>query len=292
MKKRTLQILTLCTTMLVGTTMATSNESPKVVSSITEVNGGVDPKMEYKYKLPEAIETDDYKITFRMVENQAVFSQVKIKITNKTTDYLVLDLGKITFTVNEKEYKNKSKIKIIFPKDDKNIILKVVDKTAKMQVESFKINIDGITKYSVDAPILEFEKFKLPVSKNTIEKNDFALNVKKIKKETDETIIKFKATYSGDKLILLDASKVVFVKEDGEEFANVHSKSKPELLFSGDNENIELRAEIPVIKKQFDMQFATFYIDWKDSVKELSGVAGKTHAVSFELDVDATNKNK
>lgn len=288
--KKKLYILGLCTILTGISVMTMSFKTFKEVKeSPLSVSEDIDPKKEYKYKASAPIETDDYRIKFNLVENQAVFSLIKMTIINKTKGYLTIDLGEIKFDINGKTYKYKSKTKIITPKGKKNVTVKVVDKVGKMQVETFKVDIGGVKIYPITDKKLTLEKFKLPVSRNTIEEGNFKLNVKKVSKKTDETLLKMKVTYTGDHIGLIDFSKAVFVKENGEEFANVNSKSKPKLLLPGNSDNILLRAEIPVVKKEFDMQFATFYIDWKDAIKELSGESRQKHTVIFELDKEATN---
>lgn len=242
----------------------------------------IDPKKEIFYNAIDDIETEDYKISFADMHSQATFTLMKVTIENKSEKYLVFDLSKINFhyRVADKDVTRKEKIKIIKPESTGRVTIKVINKEGFMQEDNIDVTIDGIMSYDPEeGQVISVENFKIPAEKKKFDAGDVTFSLKDLKPSTDETIVKFKVENTGDDMVLLDGSKVVFEKENGDISINMLN-SKITTLLHDDKTSLKLKAEMPRDKKtNFDMQFSTFYVNFKDALTKVSGQKLGSHTL-------------
>lgn len=225
----------------------------------------VDPTHENHYKDIPTIETNELSIDLFDAHSQMGFTLVKAKITNKTSDYIVVKTGEIIFVYEHGSYNPKADMVIIKPKGRKSKTFKVSGDD-KFHVKSLSLELKGFYRLPVDGEIQEAPDFQLPASTNDFTAGKYKCNLLKIKQETQETIAQFKCVYNGDNMGLLDPSKLVVKTEDGREYANVIKKSKVKIMQGGDKDKFNAMFKIP--GKIVDMQFATMHIVWKDTFME------------------------
>jgi len=239
-----------------------------------------DPKHENHYKQIETIENDFYKIEFSDAHSQQAFSLVKVRITNKTDDYLFFEPSECTFKYDFGTFIPKGKRQIIKPNKSNSKVLKVTGKQ-NFHVEHLEIEINGLYLVPVKGELVEIEKFQLPAAKNSVSAGGFELNLIDTKQQTDETLAKFKCTFKGTEIGLLDPSKIVITTEKGV-WANESRKSKSILMEKGDSKKFTAEFRIP--GKILDMQFATMHMDWKDAFQITK--KQKLEASSHQLTID------
>ena len=157
-------------------------------------------------------------------------------------------------------------------------------------VDNFSFHPDGIYKFSKKGKSTSVEDFHLPAEKNIIEAGPFKINMLKLKKETQETIIKFECTYSGDKIAVITPANCVLKTQDGKEWANVKSKEKVIILQKNKSKKFNIRFEIPA--KSTDMQFAEMDIVWKNTFSESELKKVDFDVQTIELDPIKTKEKK
>jgi hypothetical protein len=245
------------------------------------------PTYEIHYFPIESISTDQFTIDFSGQHSQEAFSQFKMKVTNKTKDYLIIKPEEIVFEFSHGKYSAKDKTIIIAPYKSSNNTIRVTGGAKTFHEDEVKITVNGFYLVPVDGKVHNAPNFKLPASTNSFNAGPFACKVDgDIVKVTKETIANFKCTYNGSKVALIDESNAgVFVTSarggtwNSEQiFANKGASGGTsglkalmggtDLIFPGETKSVSTKFQIP--GKTADMQFANMEIDWKNTFVETS----------------------
>ena len=255
-----------------------------LISSITvNAQKKKDPKYEHHFKVPEAVSTDQYSVDFFSIESQAVFCKMGVKISNNTNDFLIFDKGASVFKFDFGEYSDKKKQIIIKPNDSKKRVLQASG-SEKFQVDKFSLNVDGFSIVPIYGEVSKMEDFQVPASKNSISTDVFKVNLKKSSLKTQEASLVFECIYTGNKIALVNPSKLVIKVDDTDkEYANDNKKSAPKLILKK-GDKVKVKAVFHIPGRIADMQFANMTILWKDTFVETEAkkLDGKT--VNFEID--------
>ncbi len=251
----------------------------------------VDPKHENHFKVPEPIETEEITIKLFDIQAQSEFCKLAIKVTNNTNDFILFEKGASTFNFDFGKFSDPKKEIIIRPNKSKKKVLTAKGGT-QFHVEKFNMTIDGFSLVPVKGTVSEMEDFQVPASKNSISTDAFKVNLKKSSLRTQEAYLIFECVYQGDKIAMVDPSKLVIKVDDTDkEYANDNKKSESKLLRKGDKVKIKAIFHIP--GRIADMQFANMTILWKDTFVESEAKKLQKHEVEFNLDRGLTiGKNK
>ena len=242
-----------------------------------------EPKYEHHFKAPEAIATTEYTVNISDVQSQAEFCKFAIKIENNTNDFLIFDKGASVFNFDFGKYSDKKKQIIIKPNDSKKRVLQAVG-SEKFQVEKFSVNLDGFSIVPINGEVSKMENFQVPASKNSISTDAFKVNLKKSSLKTQEAALTFECIYTGNKVALVNPSKLVIKVDDTDkEYANDNKKSAPKLILKK-GDKVKVKAVFHIPGRVADMQFANMTILWKDTFveTEIKKLDGKL--VNFEID--------
>lgn len=223
-------------------------------------------------------------------------TKFKLKITNKTGDYLILKPEECKFTINGKEMMPKEKWLIIKPfgSDFKIINLKGSDYN---KVKNYSFSTDGIYTASPNGTVVKADDFKLPPSKNDFVAGDFKCNMDKLSKESDKTEAKFKVVYGGSKVGFIDPLKSAAKMPDGNEYASKYSAgllggSGPIMLMKGENDSFTIKWERMEGGRKMDMQLVEMMIQWRETFTEAPLVKEKATTLNFEFDEAMSDAKK
>ena len=242
-----------------------------------------DPKYEHHFKAPEGIVTDEYSVNFSDVQSQATFCKMAIKVSNNTNDFIIFDKGASVFNFDFGKYSDKKKQIIIKPNDSKKKVLQAAG-SEKFQVEKFSLNVDGFSLVPVNGTVSEMEDFQVPASKNSISTDVFKVNLKKSSLKTQEASLTFECIYMGNKIALVNPSKLVIKVDDTDkEYANDNKKSEPKLILKK-GDKVKVKAVFHIPGRVADMQFANMTILWKDTFVETEAKKLEGKTVNFEID--------
>jgi len=103
-----------------------------------------DPKHEYHYKTVAEKESDIYSLKITDAHSQQTFTQFRIHLKNKSSNYLILRVNEINFIYDFGELHPKTKEFLINPGETFNKIIKASDASQNLHVKSLKIKISGI----------------------------------------------------------------------------------------------------------------------------------------------------
>lgn len=252
----------------------------------------VDPKhTNYYTDIEEAIEVREFAIQFTNGLSRIDMFKCKAKFTNSTNDFLLIEPSKFTVTVDGVSVHPKEKSFILDPNESK---AKTIDLTegANFHTDAVEIAVTGFSRISMDGTPAKVEPFQLPATVNIVEAGNFTVNLKFLSQETQETTARFEIKYKGDGYAIVDPSRVSIKTEGGDQFANLHRKSKTFLLEKGESKSFDVVVQIPA--KVVDMQFAKLFVNFGDSMVETSAKPiDVEESVTFELDAAlTTEKNK
>lgn len=240
---------------------------------------------------PQTIETNDLKVTIEDAVATPAGVKFKLKLINKTTDYLIYKPNESIFKINGKEGKPNENWMIIRPNESD---WKVIDlKGAEyMAAQNFNFVLDGIYKAKIDEGAISAPDFILPPSKNDFKAGGFSVVHVSNKKTTARTDAKFKVIYSGDKIGIFEPNKVAMKMPDGKEFANYHSDKEPIVFEKGKEENVSVAwKDIPTASG--DMQKVDMTILWRESFKEVTPKKVPSQNLEIIFDQETTDlKNK
>lgn len=222
------------------------------------------PKDDEKYVYADAtIETDDYKIY--VIDAVAVGPQAKfkIKVFNKTNDYLLVKPSEFTYVAGDKKITSRDKTFAVPPNDEE---IEVIDfRGSEMQAESFTIEAAGIYKASAGGKVSEAPNFDIPVSKNEFTAGNFSCSLKKADATTAKTVGRFECVYTGDGVGLINPNKAVLVMPNGSDNSNA-KKHKSIILEKAKNDDFTV--VFNEVKDAGDMQKAKVAIKWMETFRE------------------------
>ena len=249
----------------------------------------VDPKHVNLFK-DAKVETDDYIVEVVDIINRMEEAKCKVKITNKTNDYLIWNPSESAFKFEFGEFKPKEKEVVIKPNDKESKVLNVFGDT-RFHVQSFSLDIKGMSKVASTGTMVMAPDFQLPASMNDFTAGPFKVSLLAVDKKTDLTAGSFRVTYTGNDIGLVDANKIAVRTEKEQEFASARTDYKLQLLKKGDDDKFNFYFKVPA--SHVDMQFATLWIIFRNAFQESKKVAIAGTNVPFEFDAGLTDaKNK
>ncbi len=207
------------------------------------------------------------KLTAKNIVSKSNFVKLGLEVNNTSENYLLVLKNKCKFVVNGNSYfpKPGKAGKIIKPESNTTFTIKSAGKTNYL-TEDIDFKPGGFYSFPAEGKIINTENFHLPPTENSINNDTFNINMLKLKKQTSETVVKFKCTYTGDKIGIVNPSQCVLRTQNGKEWATSKSKEKIKILQKGESTNFTLIFEIP--GKITDMQFAEMDIVWKNTFSE------------------------
>ncbi len=240
---------------------------------------------------PQTIETNDLKVTIEDAVSTPAGVKFKLKLINKTTDYLIYKPNESVFKINGKEGKPNEEWMIIRPNESD---WKVIDLKGSeyMATQNFNFVLDGIYKAKINEGAIAAPDFILPPSQNEFKAGGFSVVHVSNKKTTARTDAKFKVTYNGDKIGIFEPNKVAMKMPDGKEYANYYSNKEPIVFEKGKEQNFSVAwKDVPTASG--DMQKADMVILWRESFKEVTPKKVPSQNLEIILDQEMTDlKNK
>lgn len=218
-------------------------------------------------------------------------TKFKIRVINKTDDYLVYKPEESAFILDGKEMKPTEKTLFIQPRGSASRVINITGKYTSIRKYAFYIA--GLYKASAQGETVSVPDFKLPPSQNEFTAGSFTCSLVKLKKESDETAVKFKCLYNGNKIGIFNPKKVAVKTPTGSEYANARLKAESLILMKGTEDDFTLEwGRMPGGKAE-DMQKVEMWIKWKDAFSETTLQALGSHKADLDFDEALTKeKNK
>jgi|GEM_PF-648727 hypothetical protein len=187
-------------------------------------------------------------------------TKFKLKIQNKTADYIIYKAEESKFIINGTEVHPKEKTLILEPNETGSRVINI--KGVYNAVKSYSFVVDGLYKVSPNGGAISVPDFKLPASQNSFNAGNFNCTMVDLDKKTAKTDVKFKCIYNGDKMGFIYLSKAAVKMPDGNEYASTHTRTKPILFNKGDDDRFVLVWEKMKGGRDMDMQLVDMTILW------------------------------
>ncbi len=266
------------------------------LTSMLSASAQKEKKYDKLYYKNIILETSEITISVDNAVSTDGETKFKLKITNKTADYILFKPEECKFIVNGKESKPTEKPKTIEPNSSDWLIVNLKG-PGYNAVRSYNFEIGGLYKVSTNGTVVPAEDFKLPVSKNDFKAGNFSLNMTKLTKESGKTEVKFDCAYNGDKVAIVFPSKIGVKMPNGNEYASIQpkgllAKKGPILMTKGQTESISGSWEKMDGTKAMDMQKVEMLIKWNETFTEATPEKLKNETLTFEFDEALTEAKK
>ena len=250
-----------------------------------------DPKHENHYDV-KMIDTPELTIEFSGAHSQQAFTMIKLKITNKTNDYILYNTKETVFKYahGDVQVKGAGMFKgssiLIEPKGKESVQLKVSGGNT-FHVKDLKLDLKGFNRVSSKGKVFTAPDFQLPAANNSFETGPFECVLNKSVQKTAETKAEFDCTYKGDQVAIVDPSKASITSSKlTQKYANDNKKDKTEILFPNENYKFDLIVHIP--GKVLDMQFATLQVQWNGTFTESTATKLNVGVAEFQFNQETT----
>lgn len=266
------------------------------LTSMLSASAQKEKKYDKLYYKNIILETSEITISVDNAVSTDGETKFKLKITNKTADYIMFKPEECKFIVNGKESKPSEKAKTIEPNSSDWLIVNLKG-AGYNSVRTYTFEIGGLYKVSTSGTVIEAADFKLPASKNDFKAGNYTLTMTKLTKESSKTEAKFDCAYNGDKVAIVFPSKMGLKMPDGNEYASVQpkgllAKKSPVLLTKGQTEGITGNWERMVGGRAMDMQKVEMFIKWNETFTEVTPEKLKNESLAFEFDEALTEAKK
>jgi hypothetical protein len=263
------------------------------ICSLSNAFAQKEVKYEKIYYKNTSLENSDITISIDNAVSNDAETKFKLKIINKSLDYIIFKPEESKFIIAGKELKPSEKTKIIEPNSSDWLVVNLKG-SGYNSIKNYSFEIGGLYKISTSGQVIEAPDFKLPVSKNEFKTGNYSLVLTKLSKETDKTEAKFDCAYNGDKIGVVFPSKIGVKMPDGNEYASVRptgilAKKGAIILTKGQSESFTAVWDRMQGGKVTDMQKVEMLIKWNDTFTEVSPEKLKNETLILEFDEKVSN---
>ena len=234
------------------------------------------------------IETNEYNIIIKDVVSNEKYTKFKIRITNKTLDYLLFKGEECVLVTETTTINTEEKPVFIEPffTRSKVILFKGIE---GLHFNKIRVDIKGLYRIPVEENIYNAPDFKLPPSLKDFKAGEFECAYISTGQEIQSFWVKFSCKYNGQKIGYVNPANCVIKLPDGKEFAATNLKSKPEMMLPGKKLKFTVDFQIPASVTQ--VQFTNMNIVWKDVFSESAAIPLPNPKASFEIDPSGIGTN-
>jgi hypothetical protein len=267
-------------------------------SALLLTASGYSQNFEKLYYKDLSKETDEISISVDNAVSTPAETKFKLKITNKTNDYILYKPTESKFTIDGKELKASEKMVIIKPNSSDFVTINLKG-AGYNKIKNYSFLIEGLSRVATDGKTITATNFKLPASQNEFKAGPFTCTLSNLVKTSAKTEAKFKCSYNGDNIGVMHYTRASVKMPDGKEYANekkpgmLDSKAKEVLIMKGGDENLTLLWEKMEGGRAMDMQKVEMEVVWNATFTEASVVKMKSETIDLEFDEAVTTaKNK
>jgi len=260
-----------------------------VAASVCLVLNSLQAQKKYEKIMYKDVSSDGEGITITAkdaVSNKEA-TKLKLKVNNKTDEFIIFKVNESTLKANGKDYKPQEKPLEVAPTESDSRVVNF--KGPDFMVTSYSYIIEGLYKVSTVTNSVQTEEFQLPPSQNEFKTGNFTCSMIDLSKETDKTSVKFECRYTGDKIGVIHPGRAAVKLPDGTEVANAKSSASPIVLEQGESKKITLSWNRMEGGKATDMQKIKMSIVWRNTFIEATPVKLKPVTLDFQID-EATSK--
>lgn len=242
-----------------------------------------------------SVENNDVSISVDNAVSTDGETKFKLKITNKTNDFLILKPEECKFVIDGKDMKPTEKWLIISPNESDFRIINLKG-AGYNRIKNYSFEVGGLYKVSTTGKVVEAADFRLPLTKNDFTCGPYTVKVNKLYKESDATNLKLDISYTGDKMGIVFPEKAGAKLPDGNEYAAVKEtgllkKGGPVLFVKkGQSESVTLNWNRMEGGKAMDMQKVEMMVKFNGMFSESLPEKVKPETLNMEFDEVTSNE--
>ncbi len=166
-------------------------------------------------------ENGDYSLILDDAVSTYGSTKFKLKIANKTADFLVLKPAECVFKINGKNSSSIDNDLVIQPNSSDSRVL-TMPGSGFDKVLNYTFVMSGLYKISTGGAAIKANDFKLPPAETMVMRagDVFFCTMDTLIKLSEKTSVTFDCLYSGDKIGMIDLSKITVKLPNGNEYPN------------------------------------------------------------------------
>lgn len=244
-----------------------------------------DPDLAYHFHDSEPVGED---VTIKVVDAWARPHEAKAKviIENDSPDFLIVRTQQMMFSADEAAWGD-DEVMIVPPRDRETNVVEFAGKGLRNNGGAWFVP-GGLYRVPTDGAPIAAPNFELPLAGRSFDAGPFSCTLNgRVQKETDETSVRFRCTYEGDGMGLVDISAVSVIAE-GQEFATIEGNGRLKAVKPGDSFKLKATFEVP--PRVADMQFAPLTLHFNDTFREgIPQVVGDFEPIPLDVDWKKTH---
>lgn len=245
-------------------------------------------KYEKIYYKDTKFETTDLLVSFVDAVSTDGEIKFKIRITNKSGDFIMYKPEESKFIIEGKETNPSEKWVVVEPYGSASRVINLKGPNYN-KVKNYSFALEGLYRIPNNSKGIAVPDFRLPASQNQFTAGNFSCTMAKLNKETDKTSVKFKCTYTGDQIGIIYPSRIAVRMPDGKDYATIHGNAKAILLYKGEDDAFVAEWNRMEGGAAMDMQKVEMMIKWNETFTENS--TQKINGTTVELAFDEPLSN-
>jgi hypothetical protein len=232
------------------------------------------------------IESEIFKMEIINSFSKEDIIRIKVRILNKSKDYLVIKPDEIFFKTAKKEYRGEEKFILVKPSEE--VYKFVTARDTAIKTTAVDLHVNGIYILPYGDEVTEAPQVKLPVPRRTpFKMGNYECVINDVDLENDVSIVKVACVYTGDKIGILEPGKVVAIMPTGIENLNYNTGKTPVLLEKQEEEKFKLVFES--LKGGGKMRQG-ITLDWKNCFRASVLVPVKGFLAEMRIDPGRSEK--
>ncbi len=175
---------------------------------------------------PVKVETKEVKLDAQNILSEKEVTKFKLTVTNNTKDFIIIKPNECTLKSESGEVAPKDKKRIsVRPLDSENKVINC-NNTEGNSMYEYNISFHGTGFYkSENSTTVPMDDFSIPPAQTIIEEGDFKIELESSYTQSDsQWRAKFKITYTGDGLGIVEARKITGLTNVGENLVNMNKE--------------------------------------------------------------------
>ena len=246
-------------------------------------------KYEKIYYNETKYETNEFSIGF--VDAVATDAEIKFKvrITNKSGDFILYKPEESKFKIDGKESSPTEKWVVVEPFGSASRVINLKG-TGYNTIKNYSFVVGGLYRIPENKKGIATPDFRLPPSQNQFSSGNFNCTMSKLSKETDKTAVKFKCVYTGDQIGIIYPSRISVKMPDGNDYATAQTNPEPILLYKGEDAAFVAEWNRMQGGASMDMQKVEMLLRWNDTFTENAVLKTEGSSVDFTFNEALSNE--
>lgn len=220
-------------------------------------------------------ETPEIKVITDNSVAKGDYFKTRVRVENKTKDFIVLQSENNTFTFPFAEVPARTRFAffplaqvVIPPYKKTSFVAECKDDERFKFYDSVRFNLNGVFRLSETKIAITVEPIKIPAAQNEFISGPFKIVLEKTILKDDLVKLHFKLTYLGSNMGSFQENKMAIRMPDKNEYASIKANTEPILIAKG--EDYHFSVEFSPAIKSGNPRFAEMEVLFRDALNEVT----------------------